>query len=147
MRFHIATDHAGLDLKNIIKEYLVEQGHDVTDHGAYEHDPADDYPDFIMPCAKAVSEDAQSRGIILGGSGQGEAMAANRIRGVRAAVFYDGPEDIIKLSRHHNDANILSLGARFLNKQKLFDIIQIWLSERFEGGRHQRRIDKLDTEY
>ena len=74
-------------------------------------------------------------------------MAANRIRGVRAAVFYDGPEDIIKLSRHHNDANILSLGARFLNKQKLFDIIQIWLSESFEGGRHQRRIDKLDTEY
>ena len=147
MRFHIATDHAGLDLKNIIKEYLVEQGHDVTDHGAYEHDPADDYPDFIMPCAKAVSEDAQSRGIILGGSGQGEAMAANRIRGVRAAVFYDGPEDIIKLSRHHNDANILSLGARFLNKQKIFDIIQIWLSESFEGGRHQRRIDKLDTEY
>ena len=147
MRIHIATDHAGLDLKNTIKDYLTEQGHDVTDHGAYDHDPADDYPDFIMPCAKAVSKDTQSKGIILGGSGQGEAMAANRIRGVRAAVFYDGPEDIIKLSRHHNDANILSLGARFLNKQKLFDIIQIWLSERFEGGRHQRRIDKLDTEY
>ena len=147
MRIHIATDHAGLDLKNTIKDYLTEQGHDVTDHGAYDHDPADDCPDFIMPCAKAVSKDAQSKGIILGGSGQGEAMAANRIRGVRAAVFYDGPEDIIKLSRHHNDANILSLGARFLNKQKLFDIIQIWLSERFEGGRHQRRIDKLDTEY
>ena len=147
MRIHIATDHAGLDLKNTIKDYLTEQGHDVTDHGAYDHDPADDYPDFIMPCAKAVSKDTQSKGIILGGSGQGEAMAANRIRGVRAAVFYDGPDDIIKLSRHHNDANILSLGARFLNKQKLFDIIQIWLSERFEGGRHQRRIDKLDTEY
>ena len=147
MTIHLATDHAGLDLKNTIKDYLIEQGHHVTDHGAYEHDPADDYPDFIMPCAKAVSEDAQSRGIILGGSGQGEAMAANRIRGVRAAVFYDGPEDIIKLSRHHNDANILSLGARFLNKQRIFDIIQIWLSESFEGGRHQRRIDKLDTEY
>ena len=146
MRIHIATDHAGLDLKNTIKDYLIEQGHDITDHGAYEHDPADDYPDFIMPCAKAVSTDAQSKGIILGGSGQGEAMAANRIKGVRAAVFYDGPEDIIKLSRHHNNANILSLGARFLKKQKMFDIIQIWLSESFEGGRHQRRIDKLDTE-
>ena len=147
MTIHLATDHAGLDLKNTIKDYLIEQGHHVTDHGAYEHDPADDYPDFIIPCAKAVSKDAQSKGIILGGSGQGEAMAANRIKGVRAAVFYDGPEDIIKLSRHHNDANILSLGARFLNKQKIFDIIQIWLSESFEGGRHQRRIDKLDTEY
>ena len=146
MRIHIATDHAGLDLKNTIKDYLIKQGHDVTDHGAYEHDPADDYPDFIIPCAKAVSEDAQSKGIILGGSGQGEAMAANRIKGVRAAVFYDGPEDIIKLSRHHNNANILSLGARFLKKQKMFDIIEIWLSESFEGGRHQRRIDKLDTE-
>ena len=146
MRIHLATDHAGLDLKNTIKDYLIKQGHDVTDHGAYEHDPADDYPDFIIPCAKAVSEDAQSKGIILGGSGQGEAMAANRIKGVRAAVFYDGPEDIIKLSRHHNNANILSLGARFLKKQKMFDIIGIWLSESFEGGRHQRRIDKLDTE-
>ena len=147
MRIHLATDHAGLDLKNTIKAYLIKQGHDVTDHGAYDHDPADDYPDFIMPCAKAVSKDTQSKGIILGGSGQGEAMAANRIKGVRAAVFYDGPEDIIKLSRHHNNANILSLGARFLKMQKMFDIIQIWLSESFEGGRHQRRIDKLDTEY
>tara|TARA_B100000886_G_scaffold338409_1_gene301163 strand:- start:1066 stop:1509 length:444 start_codon:yes stop_codon:yes gene_type:complete len=146
MRIHLATDHAGLNLKNTLKDYLIEKGHDVTDHGAYEYDPADDYPDFIMPCAKAVSIDAQSKGIILGGSGQGEAMAANRIKGVRAAVFYDGPEDIIKLSRHHNNANILSLGARFLKKQKMFDIIQIWLSESFEGGRHQRRIDKLDTE-
>ena len=144
MKIHLATDHAGLDLKNIIKVYLTEKGHDVTDHGAYEYDSTDDYPDFIIPCAKAVSKDVYSKGIILGGSGQGEAMAANRIKGVRAAVFYDGPEDIIKLSRHHNNANILSLGARFLTKQKMFEVIVIWLSESFEGGRHQRRIDKLD---
>ena len=142
----LGTDHAGFDLKEVVKKFLEENGYKVKDFGAYEYDSADDYPDFIMPCAKAVSKDAQSKGIILGGSGQGEAMAANRIKGVRAAVFYDGPEDIIKLSRHHNNANILSLGARFLKKQKLFDIIQIWLSESFEGGRHQRRIDKLDTE-
>ena len=92
MRIHIATDHAGLDLKNTIKDYLTEQGHDVTDHGAYDHDPADDYPDFIMPCAKAVSKDAQSKGIILGGSGQGEAMAANRVKGIRLLFFIMVPK-------------------------------------------------------
>ncbi len=104
----------------------------------------DDYPDFIFPCAKAVSADSDSRGIILGGSGQGEAMAANRLKGVRAAVFYNGPEDIIKLSREHNNANILSLGARFMEESEIFAIIEMWLKEPFGGGRHQRRIEKLD---
>ena len=145
MKIHIATDHAGLDLKNIIRDYLISKGHEVTDHGAHEYDALDDYPDYIFPCAKAVASDLESRGIILGGSGQGEAMAANRVKGVRAAVFYNGPVEIVKLSREHNNANILSLGARFMTKDEIYDIIEMWLDEPFGGGRHQRRIDKLDS--
>ena len=145
MKIHIATDHAGLELKNIIRDYLIEKGHDVKDHGAYEYDALDDYPDFIFPCAKAVAIDSESRGIILGGSGQGEAMAANRIKGARAAVFYNGPAEIVKLSREHNNANILSLGARFMTENEIYDVIEIWLNKPFEGGRHQRRIEKLDN--
>ena len=144
MKIHLATDHAGLELKNIIKEHLENQGHVVIDHGAHEYDALDDYPDFIFPCAKAVAADPKSRGIILGGSGQGEAMMANRVKGVRAAVFYNGPEEIVKLSREHNNANILSLGARFMNQAEIYDVIEMWLAEPFEGGRHQRRIEKLD---
>ena len=125
MIIHLATDHAGLDLKNTIKSYLVSKGHEVNDHGAHEYDPLDDYPDFIFPCAKAVASDIDSRGIILGGSGQGEAMAANRIQGARAAVYYDGPVDIVKLSRLHNNANILSIGARFLSPEKAIEILNI----------------------
>ena len=145
MKIHLATDHAGLELKNSIKEYLADKGHDITDHGAYEYDALDDYPDFIFPCAHAVASDPLSRGIILGGSGQGEAMAANRVKGVRAAVFYNGPEDIIKLSRQHNNANILSIGARFLSNQDAESIIELWLSTDFEAGRHVQRIEKLDS--
>ena len=144
MIIHLATDHAGLDLKNSIKKYLIENSFDVQDHGAHEYDALDDYPDFIFPCAQAVARDTESRGIILGGSGQGEAMAANRVKGVRAAVFYNGPDDIIKLSRQHNNANILSLGARFMKKSEIYRVIEIWLNEPFEGGRHVRRIEKLD---
>jgi len=145
MKIHIATDHAGLDLKNIIRDYLISKGHEVTDHGAHEYDALDDYPDYIFPCAKAVASDLESRGIILGGSGQGEAMAANRVKGVRAAVFYNGPVEIVKLSREHNNANILSLGARFMTEDEIYAVIQMWLDEPFGGGRHQRRIDKLDS--
>ena len=144
MKIHLATDHAGLDLKNSIREYLINQGYDVKDHGAYEYDALDDYPDFIIPCAKAVSKDLNSRGIIFGGSGQGEAMAANRIKGVRAAVFYNGPDEIIQLSRLHNNANILSIGARFMIESEIHSAIEIWLKEPFEGGRHVKRIEKLD---
>ena len=145
MKIHLATDHAGLELKDKIKQYLIELGHNVIDHGAYEYDALDDYPDFIFPCAKAVAEDSKSRGIILGGSGQGEAMVANRIKGVRAAVFYNGPKEIIELSRQHNNANILSLGARFMSEEEIHRIIEIWFNTDFEEGRHQRRIDKLDN--
>jgi len=144
MNIHLATDHAGLELKNAIKDYLIGKGHEVTDHGAHEYDAQDDYPDFIFPCARAVAANPESRGIILGGSGQGEAMAANRIKGVRAAVYYGSEREIARLSREHNNANVLSLGARFISEQEIYDIIETWLDEPFEGGRHQRRIDKLD---
>ena len=144
MRIHLATDHAGLELKEKIKLYLSDLNYEVIDHGAYEYDALDDYPDFIFPCANAVSNDPESKGIILGGSGQGEAMAANRVKGVRAAVFYNGPDEIIKLSRQHNNANILSLGARFMSEEEMYKIIELWLSTDFESGRHQRRIEKLD---
>ena len=144
MKIHLATDHAGLQLKNAIKDYLIEKGHEVTDHGAHEYDAQDDYPDFIFPCARAVAANPENRGIILGGSGQGEAMAANRIKGVRAAVYYGEEREIARLSREHNNANVLSLGARFISQQEIYDIIETWLDEPFEGKRHQRRIDKLD---
>jgi ribose 5-phosphate isomerase B len=144
MKIHIATDHAGLKLKNAIRDYLKEKDHDVTDHGAHEYDAQDDYPDFIFPCARAVAADLESCGIILGGSGQGEAMAANRIKGVRAAVYYGSEREIVRLSREHNNANILSLGARFISEDEIYNVIEIWLEETFSGGRHQRRIEKLD---
>ena len=144
MKIHLATDHAGLELKEKVKLYLSDLNYEVIDHGAYEYDALDDYPDFIFPCANAVSNDPESKGIILGGSGQGEAMAANRVKGVRAAVFYNGPDEVIKLSRQHNNANILSLGARFMSEEEMYKIIEVWLSTDFESGRHQRRIEKLD---
>ena len=144
MKIHLATDHAGLELKEKVKLYLSDLNYEVIDHGAYEYDALDDYPDFIFPCANAVSNDPKSKGVILGGSGQGEAMAANRVKGVRAAVFYNGPDEIIKLSRQHNNANILSLGARFMSEEEMYKIIEVWLITDFESGRHQRRIEKLD---
>ena len=140
----LATDHAGFELKEHVKKFLSEKGFEIKDFGALEYDALDDYPDFIIPAAKFISEH-KLIGIIFGGSGQGEAMAANRIKGIRAAVFYDGPDDIIELSKLHNNANILSIGARFVSNQKSEEIINLWLSTDFEKGRHQKRIDKLDS--
>ena len=140
----LATDHAGFELKEHVKKFLSEKGFEIKDFGAVEYDALDDYPDFIIPAAKFISEH-KLIGIIFGGSGQGEAMAANRIKGIRAAMFYGGPDDIIELSKLHNNANILSIGARFVSKQKSEEIINLWLSTDFEKGRHQKRIDKLDS--
>ena len=144
MRIALATDHAGFDLKEIIKDNLNKKGFIIKDFGALSIDPYDDYPDFIIPAAKFVANEKNGRGIILGGSGQGEAMAANRVKGIRAAVYYDGPKEIIQLSRMHNDANILSLGARFITPKKAIEVIDVWLDTSFEGDRHSRRIKKLD---
>ena len=144
MKIYIAADHAGFNLKSYLKKQLLADGYDIEDCGAFNFDPLDDYPDFIIPAAEKVANQPNSRGIIIGGSGQGEAMAANRIQGVRAAVYYDGPIDIVKLSRLHNNANILSLGARFLSVERATEILNIWLEEKFEGERHENRINKLD---
>ena len=144
MEIALATDHAGYDLKEVIKENLKNRDMNIKDFGALKMDPSDDYPDFIIPAAKYVASNKNVKGIILGGSGQGEAMAANRVKGIRAAVYYDGPKDIIRLSRLHNDSNILSLGARFITSEKAIEVINIWLETRFEGDRHKRRIKKLD---
>ena len=140
----LATDHAGFELKEHVKRFLIKKGYDIKDFGALEYDGLDDYPDFILPAAKYISEH-KLIGIIFGGSGQGEAMAANRINGIRAAVFYNGPNEIVELSRLHNNANILSIGARFVSNQEVEKVIELWLSTDFEEGRHEKRINKLDS--
>ena len=145
VRIVLATDHAGFELKESVKKYLLNLNYDVKDFGAFEYDSTDDYPDFINPAAKFISENDNTIGIIFGGSGQGEAMAANRFKGIRAAVFYGGPDKIIELSRLHNDANVLSFGSRFIEPEDAIDLIKKWLKIEFEGGRHQQRIAKLDS--
>ena len=145
MKIFIGSDHAGFALKENLKKFLEGLGHEVTDIGAYVLTEDDDYPDFILPVARAVAEDIESRGIILGGSGQGEAIAANRVKGARAAVYYGGNGDIVKLSREHNDANILSLGARFMDAGEAKAAVKLWLETSFSNDeRHIRRIKKLD---
>jgi len=144
MKIVLATDHAGFELKEKIKQYLINNNIEVKDFGAFVYDKNDDYPDFIFPAAKYVSDNSNVKGIIFGGSGQGEAISANRILGVRAAVYYGSKNEIIDLSRQHNDANILSMGARFISKEEAIEAINSWLKIEFEGGRHKRRIEKLD---
>ena len=141
----LATDHAGFELKESVKQYLQNSGFEVEDFGAFEYNVEDDYPDFIKPAAGVVASSKNCMGIIFGGSGQGEAMAANRIKGVRAVVYYDGPQEIVYLSRKHNNANILSLGARFISPEKAIQVIDVWLKTPFDGDRHERRISKLDN--
>lgn len=144
MRIFIGSDHAGFELKQKLIPYIQSLGYEVIDKGAYALDAQDDYPDFIIPVAEEVAKDPSSRGIILGGSGQGEAMVANRVSGVRAAVYYGGPVDIVKLSREHNDANILSLGARFMSEHVAQTALKLWLETDFSADeRHVRRIKKV----
>lgn len=150
MKILLASDHAGFEQKNKIGDFVHEMGYDVEDMGPYEYDEYDDYPDFVAPLAKAILERGKSgeelMGIILGGSGQGEAMVANRFRGVRAAVYYGGKMEVPELSRKHNDANVLSLGARFLSEEKMYEVVELWLKTPFsEEERHERRIEKMDN--
>lgn len=161
MKVYIATDHTGFILKNELVEYVRNVLlYEPEDLGAHELDPADDYPDLIRPCAERVVANTGSLGIILGGSGQGEAMVANRVKGARAAVFYgearaegaidaegapslDG-YDIVRLAREHNDANILSLAARFVSLDEAKEAVRVFLETPFSGNeRHARRIGKF----
>jgi ribose 5-phosphate isomerase B len=142
MRIAIGSDHAGFRYKEKLRELLAGDGHDVTDLGTYSEETVD-YPVFIRPVAIAVARGEFERGIVLGGSGNGEAMAANRVRGVRCSLCWS--EESARLARAHNDANVLSLGERLVPWETVAAIIRIWLSTPFEGGRHERRIALLDA--
>ena len=143
MKIHIGTDHAGFELKNKLAEYITELGHEVIDHGAFLFDESDDYPDFVKPVAISVSENPEVRGIVLGGSGQGEAMCANRHQGARATEYYGGPVEIVKISRQHNNANILSIGARFVTDDEAKQAVKVFLETDFSNDeRHLRRLAK-----
>jgi len=145
MKIFLGSDHRGYNLKEKIKRWLLEWGYQYEDFGAFKLDLKDDYPDFISKVAQKISRDPKNyKGIILGGSGQGEAILANKYKGVRAAVYYGGPDKIIKLSREHNNANILSLGASFLKENTARKIIKFWLKTKFsQSPRHQRRLGKI----
>jgi ribose 5-phosphate isomerase B len=145
MQILLASDHAGFELKNTLVSFLKEQGHAAEDCGASIYIEEDDYPDFILPLAQKVAQNKGIFGIVIGGSGQGEAIAANRVKGVRAAVYYGGNKEILTLSREHNDANVLSLGARFISADEAKEAVTLWLGTPFSNDeRHVRRIQKLD---
>src|SRR5438093_8476062 len=141
MKISLGTDHAGFRYKEKVRELLTSLGHEVKDYGTFTEDPVD-YPDFIRPAAEAVARGECERGIVLGGSGNGEAMAANRVKGVRCALCWN--EETAKLGRMHNDANVISIGQRLVSEAQAIAIVNTWLATPFEGGRHMRRIQKLD---
>ena len=144
MRIHIGSDHAGLEFKNELVTHLVMNGHDVTDHGPYEYDALDDYPDFCIPCAEAVAKDSTSVGIVLGGSGNGEQISANKVKGIRAALVWS--LETAKLAREHNNANVISVGQRQHTAQEVKDFIDLFLITKFPGDeRHVRRIQKISN--
>src|SRR5437763_10389863 len=143
MKIAIGSDHAGFRYKEIIKQYRATLGHEVIDFGTDSEKPVD-YPLFIRPVALAVAGGEVERGVVLGGSGNGEAMAANRVKGVRCALCWN--TESARLARQHNDANMLSLGQRLLTEAAAVEIVQVWLDKAVEGGRHGRRIQLLDVE-
>lgn len=146
MKIYIGSDHAGFELKAKLISFLKGLGHEMEDKGAFTLDPKDDYPDFIAPVASEVSNNPEvNRGIVIGGSGQGEAMVADRFPHVRTAEYYGGNLDVVRLSREHNDSNVLSLGARFLSENEAKTSVKLWLETKFSGDpRHQRRLEKLE---
>lgn len=149
MKIHIATDHAGLEFKQTLYQHLLKKGHEVVDHGAHEYDPEDDYPGYIISAAEAVVNDQKSGidvlGVVFGGSGNGEQIAANKVTDVRAALVWN--EDTAKLAREHNNANIISIGARQHSEAEVLRLIDIFIETPFSGeGRHIRRIAQI-SEY
>jgi ribose 5-phosphate isomerase B len=141
VKIAIASDHAGFEYKEKIKEFLTAAGHNVTDFGT-DSNASCDYPDYIHPAAQAVVDGTCERGIVLGGSGNGEAIAANKVKGVRCGLAWDLRS--AKLCREHNNANVLSLGQRMMAIEEALEIVELWLETEFEGDRHQKRIDKIE---
>ena len=143
MKFKIAigSDHAGFKYKSIIVDMLRRDGYEVTDMGTDSEEPVD-YPLFIRPVAESVARGDHDRGIVLGGSGNGEAIVANRVRGIRCTLCWN--VESAKLGRSHNDANVLSLGERMMSEDVMREIVHTWLNTPFEGGRHERRIREID---
>ncbi len=142
MKIAIGSDHAGFKYKEKIRDFLEQLGHSVTDFGTHSEE-AVDYPKFIAPVAAAVARREFERGIVLGGSGNGEAIVANRFKGIRCAVCWNA--DSARLARQHNDANVISLGERMMTPETALDIVRIWLETPFEGGRHQQRIELIES--
>ena len=142
MRIAIGSDHAGFEYKEKIREFLASLGHTVTDFGTNSNAPVD-YPLFIRPVAEAVAKGTCERGVVLGGSGNGEAIVANRVKGVRCALCWN--EESARLGRQHNNANVVSLGQRMVSLDTALNLVRIWLDTPFEGGRHQHRIDLIDA--
>ncbi|EKA61643.1 MULTISPECIES: ribose-5-phosphate isomerase [Janibacter] len=144
MRVHIGGDHAAFELHQELLTFLADEGHEVTDHGPFEYDAVDDYPVFVIRAAQAVAADPGSRGIVLGGSGNGEQMAANKVAGIRAALCYNA--ELAKLAREHNDAQILSMGGRMQSVEESKEMVRVFLATDFTGEeRHQRRIDMISA--
>ena len=142
MKIALGSDHAGFHYKEKVKEFLQELGHDVIDFGT-DSETSVDYPVFIRPAAEAVASGQADRAVVFGGSGNGEAMMANRIKGVRCALCWS--LETARLGRQHNDANALSIGERQISLELTLEIVRVWLDTPFEGGRHQHRIDLLDV--
>jgi ribose 5-phosphate isomerase B len=142
MKIAVGSDHAGFEYKEKIRDFLKKLGHEVTDFGTHSNEPVD-YPVFIRPVAEAVASGKVERGVVLGGSGNGEAITANRIRGVRCALCWN-PESA-RLARQHNNANVISLGQRMMSPETALELVKVWLDTPFEGGRHQRRIELIDA--
>jgi len=142
MKISLGTDHAGFRYKEKVKELLRQLGHEVVDFGTNSEEPVN-YPLFIRPAAQAVAKGECDRGIVFGGSGNGEAMVANKVRGVRCALCWN--EETARLSRQHNDANVLSMGQRVIPEETALAIVRVWLTTEFEGGRHAKRIAQLES--
>ena len=146
MKIYIASDHAGFEMKRELIPFLRSFKFEIIDCGPEEYVHDDDYPDYVSLVAEKVSNDSEAKGVIIGYSGQGEAMVANRFPNVRCAVFYGGPKHVLTLSREHNDANILSLGANFITISEAKQAVELWLKTKFSGEeRHTRRIVKLEN--
>jgi ribose 5-phosphate isomerase B len=142
MRLHIGSDHAGLELKNELLAHLVNNGHDVTDHGPYEYDALDDYPNFCIPAAQAVAKDPASLGVVIGGSGNGEQISANKVKGIRAVLAWS--VETAKLGKEHNNANVVSIGGRMHSIDQCKEIIDAFIATPFSNDeRHIRRINKM----